>query len=159
MVAAGALTAFGRVRASLSMLDYTPPALRVELDFLEGLVLLSQPGELRLGEVRKLERRLFRQQRRFGPALSGMLAAARALRTNDKPAAALSKAEAACDLADMRGLAAVARWAHGMVDGGAAGEHMAAEAARWLAQEGAVSPERFARLWLMPWTLAQPHPG
>jgi serine/threonine protein kinase len=155
----GALVAFARVRASMSMLDYTPPALRVELDYLEGLVLLSQPGELRLGEVKKLERRMFRQQRRFGPALSGLLAAARALRTDDKPAVALSKAEAACDLADMRGFAAVTRWAHGTVDGGAAGEHMAAEAASWLAQEGAVAPERFARLWLMPWTLAQSRPG
>jgi hypothetical protein len=150
---AGAATAFARVRASMSVLDYTPPALRVELDYLEGLVLLSQP-QPRLREVQKLERRLLRQQRRFGPALSGVLSAARALRTDDKPAAALSRAEAACDMADMRGFAAVARWAHGTVEAGAA-RHKANEAATWLAQEGAVSPERFARLWVMPWTLAQ----
>ena len=26
---------------------------------------------------------------------------------------------------------------------------------KWLSEQGAVAPDRFASLWLMPWTLAQ----
>ena len=146
---------FASVRAQASMLDYTPPALSVELDYLEGLILLAQPGDVPYREVRKLERKLAAAERRFGPALSGMLAAARALRADREVLPALSRAQAACESADMRGLSAVVRWARGMAEPSPAGRHLREEAVAWLEAQGALAPERFARLWIMPWTLAQ----
>jgi hypothetical protein len=152
--AAEAALASARLRASASVFDYMPPALRVELDYLEGLVLLTQP-EVRVREVKALEKRLARQERRFGPALSAMLEAARCLRTEDQPQAAFARAQAACDAADMRGFAAIARWARGVLGTGQLDSVMADDAAAWLLAQGAQSPDRFARLWVMPWTLAQ----
>jgi hypothetical protein len=150
-----ASASFAAVRAQASMLDYTPPALQVELDYLEGLILLAQ-ADVPYREVRVLEKRLSKAERRFGPALSGMLAAARALRSDKEVLPTLSRAQAACETADMRGLSAVVRWARGYAEPSPAGRHLREEATAWLEAQGALAPERFARLWLMPWTLAQP---
>jgi hypothetical protein len=150
--AAGAQGDIARLRAQFSgPLAFMPRAQCAEYEMLSGLVAIALP-QPHWAEARRTIRRLRRDPRRYGPALSGVLEAARCLRAEQDATSALAFAEQACANAEMAGLWASVRLVKAHVAGNRG--DASAEAARcWLSGQGVVDPLRFAQFWLTPWVL------
>jgi hypothetical protein len=127
-----ALTAFAQGRAAIASLDGLPVGLR------RG----------RLAEIRRLERRLVREQMPWTAALAAILRAGGARARGDRAgaAAALGTAIERADATEMAVFAAAARHQLGLLQGGDEGARLVQEAEETMSARGVRAPARFAAM-------------
>jgi hypothetical protein len=136
-----ALTAFVQGRAAIATLDGLPAALR----------------RARLAEIRRLQRRLDREQMAWTTALAAILRAGSALAARDRSgaAAALRLAIERAQASEMALYAASAKHQLGLLLGGSEGAKLVGEAEDAMAARGIRAPARFAAM-LVPGRWAPP---